>query len=168
MASQDAPVKTPAPSDEQRERFEWSGEKRFEAASPILDEVDARQGVTGPLRVVDRARRGHRRVLGHSGFRLLSLILRCRGESGSHGSAAGVRVAGGTSGANDRFMQLHNHVRGPRFDVERLWVAADCFRDAAARRPRAVGRVAFSPPMTRLLSRRPRAPTCDLPSRSCW
>jgi hypothetical protein len=47
MASQDAPVKTPAPSDGQRERFEWSGEKRFEAASPILDEVDARQGVTG-------------------------------------------------------------------------------------------------------------------------
>jgi hypothetical protein len=47
MASQDAPVKTPTPSDEQRERFEWSGEKRLEAAGPILDEVDARQGVTG-------------------------------------------------------------------------------------------------------------------------
>jgi hypothetical protein len=47
MASQDAPVKTPAPSDEQRERFEWSGERKFEAAAPILEEVDARQGVTG-------------------------------------------------------------------------------------------------------------------------
>jgi hypothetical protein len=38
----------------------------------------------------------------------------------------------------------------------------------AALRPRAVLRVAFLPPMARLDSRRPRAPTCDLPSRSCW
>jgi hypothetical protein len=47
MASQDAPVKSPTPSDEQHERFEWSGEREFEARGPILDEVDARQGVTG-------------------------------------------------------------------------------------------------------------------------
>jgi hypothetical protein len=47
MVSHDVPVKTPAPSSERRERFEWSGEKAFEAESPILDEVDARQGVTG-------------------------------------------------------------------------------------------------------------------------
>ena len=47
MASHDAPVKTPAPSNEQRERFEWSGERRFEAEAPVLDKVDARQGVTG-------------------------------------------------------------------------------------------------------------------------
>jgi hypothetical protein len=46
MAAHDAPVKTPAPSNE-RDRFEWSGETRFEGAGPILDEVDARQGVTG-------------------------------------------------------------------------------------------------------------------------
>jgi len=47
MASHDAPVKTPVPSSEQRERFEWSGERRFEAGGPVLDKVDARQGVTG-------------------------------------------------------------------------------------------------------------------------
>jgi hypothetical protein len=53
MASDDAPVKTPAPSDTpassdgQRDRFEWSGERRFEVEGPILNEVDARQGVTG-------------------------------------------------------------------------------------------------------------------------
>ncbi len=47
MVSHDAPVKTPAPSSERRERFEWSGEKGFEAERPVLDEVDARQGVTG-------------------------------------------------------------------------------------------------------------------------
>jgi hypothetical protein len=47
MVSHDAPVKTPASSNERRERFEWSGESGFEAAGPILDEVDARQGVTG-------------------------------------------------------------------------------------------------------------------------
>jgi hypothetical protein len=47
MTSHDAPVRTPAPPDGRRERFEWSGERRFEAAGPILDKVDARQGVTG-------------------------------------------------------------------------------------------------------------------------
>jgi hypothetical protein len=47
MASHDAPVKAPAPSNEQRDRFEWSGERRFEAEGPVLDKVDARQGVTG-------------------------------------------------------------------------------------------------------------------------
>ncbi len=47
MVSHDAPAKTPAPSSEQRERFEWSDEKGFEAKRPVLDEVDARQGVTG-------------------------------------------------------------------------------------------------------------------------
>ncbi len=46
MAAHDAPVKAPAPSNK-RDRFEWSGETRFEGAAPILDEVDARQGVTG-------------------------------------------------------------------------------------------------------------------------
>ncbi len=47
MASHDAPVKTPAPSDGQRDRFEWSGERKFEVERPVLNEVDARQGVTG-------------------------------------------------------------------------------------------------------------------------
>jgi hypothetical protein len=47
MVSQGAPVKTPAPTGDRRERFEWSGEKRFDAERPVLDEVDARQGVTG-------------------------------------------------------------------------------------------------------------------------
>jgi hypothetical protein len=47
MASHEAPVKTPAPSGERRERFEWSGERQFEAEGPVLDKVDARQGVTG-------------------------------------------------------------------------------------------------------------------------
>jgi hypothetical protein len=53
MASHDAPVKTPAPSDtptpsnEQQDRFEWSGERRFEVEAPVLSAVDARQGVTG-------------------------------------------------------------------------------------------------------------------------
>jgi hypothetical protein len=46
MASHDA-VKTPAPSDEQRDRFEWSGERRFEVEAPVLNTVEARQGVTG-------------------------------------------------------------------------------------------------------------------------
>src|SRR5512144_118850 len=40
-------------------------------------------------------------------------------------------------------------------------------RERAALRPRLVVRVAFLPPMAGLLSRRPRAPTRDLPSRSC-
>src|ERR1700733_10651163 len=61
-----------------------------------------------------------------------------------------------------------DHFRGPRFEVERLRAAAGRRRDAAALRPRAVVRVAFLPPVARLLSRRPRAPTRDLPSRSCW
>src|SRR5438309_7773036 len=43
-----------------------------------------------------------------------------------------------------------------------LW---DVLRPREDLRP--VVRVAFSPPIARLLSRRPRAPTCDLPSRSC-
>jgi hypothetical protein len=47
MASHEAPVKAPARSNEQQDRFEWSGERRFEVESPILDEVEARQGVTG-------------------------------------------------------------------------------------------------------------------------
>jgi hypothetical protein len=47
MVTHDAPVKTPAPSSERREPFEWSAEKRLEAERPVLDEVDARQGVTG-------------------------------------------------------------------------------------------------------------------------
>jgi len=47
MASHDAPVKTPAPSNEQRERFEWSGERGGEMGGPVLDKVDARQGITG-------------------------------------------------------------------------------------------------------------------------
>jgi hypothetical protein len=47
MASHDAPVKTPVPSDEQRDRFEWSGERRFDAQAPVLETVKARQGVTG-------------------------------------------------------------------------------------------------------------------------
>ncbi len=47
MASHDAPVKTPAPPDGQRDRFEWSGERKFEVERPVLNEVDARQGVTG-------------------------------------------------------------------------------------------------------------------------
>jgi hypothetical protein len=46
MVSHDAPVKAQAPSNE-RERFEWSGERRFEAEAPVLDKDDARQGVTG-------------------------------------------------------------------------------------------------------------------------
>jgi hypothetical protein len=45
MASRD--VKTPPPFGEQREQFEWSGERRFDAERPVLDKVDARQGVTG-------------------------------------------------------------------------------------------------------------------------
>jgi hypothetical protein len=40
-------------------------------------------------------------------------------------------------------------------------------RARADLRPRAVVLVAFFPPIAGLLSRRPRAPTCDLPSRSC-
>jgi hypothetical protein len=47
MAPHDTPVKTPTPVDEQRERFEWSGERRFKAERPVLDKIDARQGVTG-------------------------------------------------------------------------------------------------------------------------
>jgi hypothetical protein len=47
MVSRDAPVKTPAPSSERDERFEWSGEKQFDAERTVLDKVDARQGVTG-------------------------------------------------------------------------------------------------------------------------
>jgi hypothetical protein len=47
MVSHDAPVKTPAPADERRERFEWSGEKSLQSERPIIDGVDARQGVTG-------------------------------------------------------------------------------------------------------------------------
>jgi hypothetical protein len=47
MASHDAPVKAPAPSDEQRDRFEWSGERKFKVEGQVLDAVDARQGVTG-------------------------------------------------------------------------------------------------------------------------
>jgi hypothetical protein len=47
MASHDAPVKAPAPSNEQRDRFEWSGERRFEAEGPVRDKVDAHRGVTG-------------------------------------------------------------------------------------------------------------------------
>jgi hypothetical protein len=47
MVSDGAPVKTPPPSNEQSERFEWSGERRFGTEAPILDKVDARQGVTG-------------------------------------------------------------------------------------------------------------------------
>jgi hypothetical protein len=47
MAAHDAQVKAPAPSGDRPERFEWSGEKRFEAERPVLDGVDARQGVTG-------------------------------------------------------------------------------------------------------------------------
>ena len=62
----------------------------------------------------------------------------------------------------------HDHFLGPRFDVARLRAAAGRRRDAAVLRPHAVVRVAFLPPMARLLSRRLRAPTCDLPSRSCW
>ena len=37
----------------------------------------------------------------------------------------------------------------------------------AALRPRVVLVLASFPPMARLLSRLPEAPTCDLPSRSC-
>ena len=47
MVSHDAPLKAPDPSSNRRERFEWSGEKGFEAERPVLDEVDARHGVTG-------------------------------------------------------------------------------------------------------------------------
>jgi hypothetical protein len=47
MVSRDVHVKTPAPSSEPRERFEWSGERQFEAERPVLGEVEARQGVTG-------------------------------------------------------------------------------------------------------------------------
>lgn len=47
MVSHETPVKTPAPSGDRPEPFEWSGEKRFEAESPVLDAVEARQGVTG-------------------------------------------------------------------------------------------------------------------------
>jgi hypothetical protein len=47
MASHDAPVKTPAPPNEERERFEWSGERSVELGAPVLDTVDARQGITG-------------------------------------------------------------------------------------------------------------------------
>jgi hypothetical protein len=47
MVSHDAPVKTPAPSNEQPERFEWSGERKFEVEAPVLNTVEARQGVTG-------------------------------------------------------------------------------------------------------------------------
>jgi hypothetical protein len=47
MASHDAPVKTPAPSGQHRDPLEWSGESRSKQEGPILDEVDARQGVTG-------------------------------------------------------------------------------------------------------------------------
>ncbi len=47
MVSHEAPIKAPAPSGDRRERFEWSGEKGAEAESPVLDAVEARQGVTG-------------------------------------------------------------------------------------------------------------------------
>jgi hypothetical protein len=47
MVSHDAPVKAPAPASERPERFEWSGERMIEAERPVLNEVDARQGVTG-------------------------------------------------------------------------------------------------------------------------
>jgi hypothetical protein len=51
MTSHDAPVKTPDPLDERQDRFkrsgEGSGERSVDAGGPILDEVDARQGVTG-------------------------------------------------------------------------------------------------------------------------
>jgi hypothetical protein len=41
-------------------------------------------------------------------------------------------------------------------------------RARAALRPPAVVRLTFLPPIARVDSRLPRAPTCDLPSRSCW
>jgi hypothetical protein len=47
MASHDAPVKTPAPSNEPQDRFEWMSDGSAEAKGPVLNEVDARQGVTG-------------------------------------------------------------------------------------------------------------------------
>jgi hypothetical protein len=47
MVSHDAPVKAAAPASERRERFEWSGERRIDTERPVLNEVDARQGVTG-------------------------------------------------------------------------------------------------------------------------
>jgi hypothetical protein len=54
MVSHDVPIKTSTPSNEQgdrsneqRDRFEWSGERRFDVGGPVVDKVDARQGVTG-------------------------------------------------------------------------------------------------------------------------
>ena len=44
----------------------------------------------------------------------------------------------------------------------------DSFDLHAALRPRAVVLVAFLPPVAGVLSRRPFAPMCDLPSASCW
>ena len=41
-------------------------------------------------------------------------------------------------------------------------------RARAALCPRTVVPLAFLPPIARVDSRLPRAPTCDLPSRSCW
>src|SRR6185437_7488671 len=57
----------------------------------------------------------------------------------------------------------------PVFRPSRGLVALPLCRapDLAAFLPRAVLLVAL-PPIARLLSRRPCAPTCDLPSRSCW
>src|SRR6185369_13102138 len=51
--------------------------------------------------------------------------------------------------------------------VLRLWPALRA-RVVAAFLPDAVRRVAFSPPIAGELSRRPFAPTWDLPSVSCW
>jgi hypothetical protein len=47
MTFPDAPVKTPPPSNEKQDPFEWKSDGGTEAGGPVLDEVAARQGVTG-------------------------------------------------------------------------------------------------------------------------
>jgi hypothetical protein len=43
MSSHDTPVKTRPTSSERQDRFEWSSD----GTAPVLDEIAARQGVTG-------------------------------------------------------------------------------------------------------------------------
>jgi len=47
MPSSGAPVKRPAFANDEENRFETSGETQATESRPVLDEVDARQAVTG-------------------------------------------------------------------------------------------------------------------------